>query len=90
MPEIDVPIKPTDNKVEENPTLLDINQLKLKEYIKEEKLLNIALISIWAGIWGQYSTSICTKLEKKKDIKELKRKANIVEKLAYNQQACKI
>ena len=83
-----MPTKPTDDEVEDNPTLLDIYQLKLKEYIKKEKLLNVALKSICAVIWGQCSTSICTKLKKKKDIKELKRKANFVELLAYIQQAC--
>ena len=88
MPVIDIPKKATDDEINKTPNKTDIYQLKLKKYIKEERLLKVALKSIWAVIWGQCSTSIWTKVEKRKDIKELKRKANVVELLKYIQQAC--
>ena len=89
MPTITIPSKPSDNEIVETPSLSDIYQLKLKEYtIKEEKALNIALKSVWTVIWDRCSTSIRTKLEKKKDIKEMKKNRNVVQLLSYIQQAC--
>ena len=88
MPVVDMPRKPIDVEVLINPTMRDIYQLQLKEYIKEERSLKVSLKSIWAVIWGQCSTSIRTKLEKRKDMKELKKNANVVELIKYIQQAC--
>ena len=86
-PEIEIPSKPTNVEIAKNPTLQDLYQLRLKEYIKEEKLLKVGLKSMWAVIWGQCSTSIRTKLEKRKKIKEFKKNANVVELLKLIQQA---
>ena len=90
MPKSEILEKPTAEEVEVNPTLEYVYQVQLKEYVKEERMLKVALRSIWAVIWGQCSSSICTKLDKCKHIKELKRKANIVELLKYisNKRAC--
>ena len=79
---------PTDVEGLINPTMWDIYQLQLKEYIKEERSLKVSLKSIRAVIWGQCSTFICTKLEKQKDMKELKKNANVAELIKYIQQAC--
>ena len=87
-PQIDMPTKPTDAEVNANPTKKDIYELQLKEYIKEGKALKVALKSMWAVIWGQCSTSIRTKLEKRKNIKDLKKNADVVELLKLIQQAC--
>ena len=81
MPTIKIPEKPTDNKIAENLRKADIYQLQLKEYIKEEQLLKVALKSIWAVVWCQCFTSIYTKLKKCKEMKEFKKKANVVELL---------
>ena len=88
MPEVEIPRKPTEKELSKNPSKGDIYQLKLKEYIKEERTLKMALKSLWAVIWGQCSTSIRTKLEKRKDMKDLKKGGNVVELLKYIQQAC--
>ena len=66
LPTIELPVKPTEEEIDETPAKEDIYLLKLKEYIKEEKALKVALKSMWAVIWGQCSNSIRTKLEKKK------------------------
>ena len=87
-PEVEVLRKPTENEVNKNPSLQDIYQLKLKEYIKEERALKVALKSIWAVIWGQCSYSIRTILEKKQDIKDLKTRGDVVKLLLYIQHAC--
>ena len=63
-PDVEVPKKPIDEEVEENPAKHNIYQLKLKEYIREEKALKVTLKSMWAVIWGQCLNSICTKLKK--------------------------
>ena len=88
MSEVKIPKKPTEKELIKNPSKGDIYQLKLKEYIKEERNLKVALKLIWAIIWGQCSTSFQTKLEKRKDMKDLKRDANVVKLLSYIQQAC--
>ena len=66
MPVVDIPRKPTDVEVLINPTMRNINQLQLKVFIKEERILKVSLKSIWAVIWGQCSTFIHTKLEKER------------------------
>ena len=88
IPVIGTPRRPIGAEVLTNPTMQDIYQIQLKEYIKEERTLKVSLKSIWVVIWGQCSTSICTKLEKRKDIKELKKKADVVELLKFIQEAC--
>ena len=70
-----VPQRPTNAENLLNPALKDIYQLKLKEYIKDTKHLNVSLKSLWAVIWGQCANFICTKLEKKKDIEEKSEKS---------------
>ena len=87
-PEIEISSKPTNKEITKNPTLQDLYQLGLKEYIKEEKLLKVALKSMWADIWGQCSTSIRTNLETRKKNKEFKKNANVVELLKFIQQVC--
>ena len=87
-PEVKVPRKPIKDEVDKNPALQDIYQLKLNEYIKEERALKVALKSVWAVIWGQCLYSIRTILEKKKDIEDLKTCGDVVSLLAYIQHAC--
>ena len=48
MPVAEIPRKPTEKELSKNPSKEDIYQLKLKEYIKEERALKIALKSLWA------------------------------------------
>ena len=88
IPEVEISRKPTEKELSKNLSKGDIYQLKLKEYIKEKRALNMALKSLWAVIWDQCSTLIRTKLEKRKDIKDLKKSGNVVELLKYIQQAC--
>ena len=87
-PTIEILQRPTNAEALLNPALMDIYQLKLKEYIKDKKNLNVSMKSLWAVIWGQCTNLIQTKLEKKKDIEEIKQKGDIVTLLTYIQQAC--
>ena len=66
MPIIKIPTKSTEDEIDENLTLEDLYQLRLKEYIKDKKNLVVALKSIWAIVWGQCSNAVHTKLEKKR------------------------
>ena len=88
LPSIEIPEKPSKEEINENPAVEDIYQLKLKEFVKDKKTLKVALKSIFAIIWGQCSTSIQTKLEKKKNIQDVKNRGDIVQLLLHIHHAC--
>ena len=62
LPVVPLPLSPddSDDKVQQ-----DIYQLRLKNFIKLETELVVALKSVWAVIWGQCSPAVITKLEER-------------------------
>ena len=88
LPSIEIPEKPSEDEINESPAVEDIYQLKLKEFVKDERALKVALKSMFAVIWGQCSNSIRTKLEKKKNIQDIKSKGDVVQLLLHIRHAC--
>ena len=72
LPKLEIPTKPNEEEIEISPAKQDIYKLKLKDYIKDEKVLKNALKLMFAVIWGQCSNSIRTKLEKKTNMQDIK------------------